>query len=70
MKLHYYPETDSLYVALRPNAASDTREIGPNVNADFGSDGVLVGIDIDMASAHFDLASLETEGLPAVRKAA
>lgn len=70
MKLHYYPETDSLYVALRPDAARETREIGPNVNADFGSDGVLVGIDIDLASVHFDLSTLESDGLPLVRKAA
>jgi uncharacterized protein YuzE len=70
MKLHYYPETDSLYVALRPDIASETREIGPNVHADFGSDGVLMGIDIDLASTHFDLSSVEADGLPLVRKAA
>jgi uncharacterized protein YuzE len=67
MKLHYYPETDSLYIELRDEPASETREIAPNMNADIGSDGVIVGLDIEHASASFDLSTLETQGLPLSR---
>ena len=64
MKLHYYPETDSLYIELADQAAAETREIGSGVNVDFAADGSIVGIDIDGASGKLDLATLETEGLP------
>jgi uncharacterized protein YuzE len=63
MMLHYYPETDSLYIELRDIAGEDAREVADGVVADFASDGGLVGIDIDQAS-RFDLAALETVGVP------
>jgi uncharacterized protein YuzE len=64
MKLHYYPETDSLYIELREGASVETREIAEGLNADFGSDGSVVGLDIDGASKKLDLATLETIALP------
>ncbi len=64
MKLHYYPETDSLYIELREGASVDTREIAEGLNADFGADGAVVGLDIDGASRLLDLTSLETIALP------
>ena len=64
MKLHYYPETDSLYIALADGAGVETREVVAGVNVDIGADGAVVGIDIDGASSKLDLATLETEGLP------
>ena len=50
MKLHYYPETDSLYIELRGEPAKRTREIEPDVNLDLGADGSPVGYDIQHAS--------------------
>ena len=67
MKLHYYPETDSLYIELSAAAGAETREIVEGVNVDLGVDGTVVGIDIDGASRKLDLATLETEGLPLAR---
>ena len=64
MKLHYYPETDSLYIELGDAAGVETREISDGVNVDLGADGAPVGIDIDGASRRLDLATLETNGLP------
>ncbi len=43
MKLHYYPETDSLYIELKAGPGSETREVAPGVNADFGADGTSQG---------------------------
>jgi uncharacterized protein YuzE len=63
MKLHYYPETDSLYIELRAEPGAETREVAPGVNADFGSDGMIVGLDIDGASK-LDLSSLEAIDVP------
>jgi uncharacterized protein YuzE len=64
MKLHYYPETDSLYIELRAGPSVETREIAEGLNADFGGDGAVVGLDIDGASKKLDLGTLETIALP------
>ncbi len=69
MKLHYYPETDSLYIELQSAAGTDSREIADGLVADIGADGSVVGIDLDRAS-RFDLATLEAGGLPAIARAA
>lgn len=64
MKLHYYPETDSLYIELNSGPSAETREVAPGVNVDLGADGSVVGFDIDVASEKLDLSTLETERLP------
>jgi uncharacterized protein YuzE len=64
MKLHYYPETDSLYIELRDAPAAETREVAEGLNADLGADGQVVGFDIDRASAKLDLGTLEAIALP------
>lgn len=64
MKLHYYPETDSLYIELRDEPGAETREIADGLNVDLNADGVVVGFDIDHASKHLDLTTLETVALP------
>lgn len=64
MKLHYYPETDSLYIELRREAGVEAREVAPGIVTDLDAKGRLVGLDIDNASKNLDLKSLETEGLP------
>ena len=69
MKLHYYPETDSLYIELKAVSAAETREIAPGLNVDLDGNGEVVGFDIDHASRKLDLTSLETVELP-IRTAA
>ena len=64
MKLHYYRETDSLYIDLAERPATDSREVVPGVVLDFDSSGQLVGIDIDHARHIVNLARLEAEALP------
>jgi uncharacterized protein YuzE len=64
LKLHYYPETDSLYVEFQGRPSVDTREIAPDVRLDLDEHGRPVGLDIDRASQILDLDSLETTGLP------
>jgi len=66
MKLHYDPETDSLYIDLNARPSSDSREIAEGLVVDFDAEGRVVGIDIQHASQVMDLGTLETEQLPAV----
>ena len=49
MRIEYFPDTDSLYIDLAERAGVDTREIG---------------IDIDQASKHLDLRTLDLRRVP------
>ena len=64
MKLHYFPETDSLYIALRNAPSAETRELADGLNADFDAAGNIIGFDIDHASNRLDLHSVEVSALP------
>ncbi len=63
MKLHYYPETDSLYIELKAGPGVEAREIVDGLVADLDADGAVVGLDIEGAS-RMDLSTLETIALP------
>ena len=65
MKLHYYPDTDSLYIDLNSRPSADSREVADGLVVDFDDEGNVVGIDIEHASQKLDLRTLETEALPA-----
>jgi uncharacterized protein YuzE len=65
MRLHYYPETDSLYIDLNARSGSDSKEVTDGVVVDLDEDGNIVGIDIEHASTKLDLKTLETEAFPA-----
>lgn len=64
MKLHYYPETDSLYIELKNEPSTETHEVASNVNVDLDANGDVVGFDIDHASERLDLSTLDTAELP------
>jgi uncharacterized protein YuzE len=68
MKLHYYPETDSLYIDLADRPGADAHEVAPGVVLDFDENGLLVGIDIDNASHVVNLSQLEAFSLPVAAK--
>jgi uncharacterized protein YuzE len=65
MKLHYYPETDSLYIEFRAVPAVDSDEVAEGVVMDVDEAGGVVGFDIDRASLRLDLTTLESFELPA-----
>lgn len=69
MKLHYYPETDSLYIELKNTPGFETREIVDGLVVDLDEKGEVVGFDIDHASRKLDLSKVETIALPPVHAA-
>jgi uncharacterized protein YuzE len=69
MKLHYYPETDSLYIELKGTPGVETREIVEGLMVDLDVNGEVVGFDIDHASRKLDLSKIETIALPPVSAA-
>ena len=58
MKLSYDQATDSLYIHLADRPSVDSDEVADGVVLDFGSDGALVGIDVQHASKNADIESL------------
>ena len=64
MKLHYYPETDSLYIELKSVPGIEAREIVEGLTVDLDVNGDVVGFDIDHASRKLDLSKIETFALP------
>jgi uncharacterized protein YuzE len=64
VKLHYYPETDSLYIELRAEPGAEVREITEGLNLDLSATGEIIGFDIDNASRRLDLTTLQTVALP------
>jgi uncharacterized protein YuzE len=69
MKLHYYPETDSLYIELKSAPGMQTLEIVDGLLVDLDEHGDVVGFDIDGASHKLDLSKIETIALPSVTAA-
>lgn len=64
MKVNYYPETDSLYIALSSKPSVDSREVSAGVVLDYDEDGNLVGIDIDQASQKLEIKEIIVSKMP------
>ena len=64
MKLHYYPETDSLYIELNGAPGAEAREVVEGLVVDLDVNGDVVGFDIEHASQKLDLSKVETIALP------
>jgi uncharacterized protein YuzE len=69
MKMSYHSDVDCLYIKLSETPSVDSEEVRPGVVLDFGADGQLVGIDIEYASKHIDLTTLDASSLPAYKAA-
>jgi uncharacterized protein YuzE len=64
MKVHYYPDTDSLYIDLSEQTSVESREVSEGVVLDYDQAGNLVGIDIDSASRKVQLDRLVLNRVP------
>lgn len=56
----YYPDSVSPYIELRSSAGAETREGAADILVDLDATGAVVDFDIDHASKHLDLSTLET----------
>jgi uncharacterized protein YuzE len=66
VKLHYYADTDSLYIDLKDKPSAESVEVANGVVVDLDDAGNIVGIDIERASEKLDLRTFETEDLPLI----
>lgn len=64
MRFSYDAETDSLYIHLAETPGADAIALNSDVVADLDHNGHLVGIDIQQASLHIDLNTIDLGNLP------
>lgn len=64
MKIEYFPETDSLYIDLADRPGVQVHEISEGILVDVDEEGRAVGVDIDQASKHMNLKTLDLKHLP------
>ena len=70
MTFEYFPDTDTLYIALRSGPSADAMEVAPDVVLDVDAAGGVVGITVEHASERADLGSLTLTQIPALARAA
>jgi uncharacterized protein YuzE len=64
VRIEYFPDTDSLYIGLAEREGVDAIEVGDGIVIDLDGDGHPVGIDIDQASMHLNLRTLDLRSIP------
>ena len=65
MKVHYFEETDTLYIELRSAKIAETRDLDENTLLDLDSTGNLCAITIEHASDRTDVHRVTVESLAA-----
>jgi uncharacterized protein YuzE len=61
MKIRYFQDTDTLYIELRPDAATETRDIDENTLIDIDEAGQICGITIEHASERTEVPTISYE---------
>ena len=67
MKVHYYPETDSLYIELKSTASVESHEVSDGLVVDLDKAGAAVGLEIEHLS-YFTMNSGAEVGLEIHRR--
>jgi uncharacterized protein YuzE len=60
MKIRYFPDTDTLYIALAERDSSSSEVISDNLIVDFDAQGRPVGVTLEHYSLISDSSAIET----------
>jgi uncharacterized protein YuzE len=60
MKIRYFPDTDTLYIALAERDSSSSEAISDNLIVDFDAQGRPVGVTLEHYSLISDSNAIET----------
>jgi len=61
MKIQYFPDTDTLYLELRPGDVVETRDLDQNTVLDLDEAGQVVAVTFEHARSRADLATFTCE---------
>lgn len=65
MKVHYFDDTDTLYIEFRASDIAETRDLDENTLMDLDADGNVCAITFEHASERTDVHHLTVEGIAA-----
>jgi uncharacterized protein YuzE len=65
MKIRYFPDTDTLWIELRPAPTFETRDVDDDTIVDVDSAGSICAITIEHASQRADLSTFDFERVAA-----
>ena len=63
MRIAYFRETDMLAIQFRDEPSTESEEIAPGIVFDYGSDGRVVGLEIEHASQQVDIHGVSVREL-------
>lgn len=65
MKVSYFDDSDTLYIELKSDQISETRDLDENTILDLDASGNILGISLEHASTRTDLSCLQLSGIAA-----
>ncbi len=65
MKIHYFDDTDTLYIAFRAAQVATTQDLDEDTLLDLDGHGNVVAITMEHASERADISNVSLEGLAA-----
>jgi uncharacterized protein YuzE len=65
MKVHYFKETDTLYIEFQGSEIAQTCDLDENTLLDLDADGNVCAITFEHASQRTDLSRLQVVGIAA-----
>jgi uncharacterized protein YuzE len=65
MKVRYFPDTDTLWIELRPSPTVETREVDDDTLVEVDATGTVCAITIEHASHRADLSTFDFERVTA-----
>ena len=65
MKIQYFQETDTLYIAFKAVEVAETRDLDENTILDLDAEGNIAGITIEHASQRTDIPKFSYEQVAA-----
>lgn len=63
MKVEYYKQTDTLYIEFKEGTSKSQKEISKNMVLDLDENENVIGIEIEYASKHLDVNSLQVKDI-------
>ncbi|MDX1748034.1 MAG: DUF2283 domain-containing protein [Halobacteriales archaeon] len=65
MKIQYFEDTDSLYIAFREEGIVETKDLDENTTLDMDAEGNVLAITFEHTTTRTDIRHLTLEGIAA-----